>query len=112
MLHSGSPNKDKAWQFIANMRSQKAQDAMTARKGNTQGSPRISSNEKLADPLMKQWAAQLEVAKVPEPIDIHVVMDNVVYPAMQEVALKGTAPAEAAKAAMRNMETALTQLNA
>lgn len=112
MLHSGSPNKDKAWQFIANMRSQKAQDAMTAREGNTQGSPRISSNEKLADPLMKQWAAQLEVAVVPEPIDIHVVMDNVVYPAMQEVALKGTSPAEAAKSAMQNMETALTQLNA
>jgi ABC-type glycerol-3-phosphate transport system substrate-binding protein len=111
MLHSGSANKDKAWQFIANMRSEKAQDAMTAMKGNTEGSPRISSNDKLADPLVKQWAAQLEFAKVPEPIDIHVVMDGVVYPAMQEVALKGTAPAEVAKTAMKNMETALTQLN-
>lgn len=111
MVHAQSNNKDKAWQFITNLRGQKAQDALTGMTGNTEASPRISSNSKLGDATLQFFANYLKVAKVPEALDIHVIMDNVVYPAMEEITLNGTDPKSVAASAMTSMTSALSQIN-
>jgi ABC-type glycerol-3-phosphate transport system substrate-binding protein len=111
MVHKDSKKKDLAWKFIEAMRSQTIQQTIVDRTADAWLGVRVAANESITDPILKSFVPLLKQAVVPEPININLVMNQAVFPALDAMALKGTKPEQATKQMIANMHLALAQLN-
>jgi ABC-type glycerol-3-phosphate transport system substrate-binding protein len=111
MIHAQSERQDLAWEYISLIRSKELQDANAKDPAFGALSVRRSSNELIEDPVLKTFLASTEFAQAPEPINSHIYMDAVMYPAMQEVTLNQADPKDAADRAMTAMESVMSQIN-
>jgi multiple sugar transport system substrate-binding protein len=112
MIHADSKKKDLAWKFIEAMRSVDIQNTIVARTADAWLGVRVAANDAITDPILKSFATLLKQAQVPEPVNAAPIFNGAILPAMGAVALKGTKPADATVTLMKNMQSALDQLNA
>ena len=112
MIHKDSKKKDLAWKFIEAMRSVDIQNQIVARTADAWLGVRVAANDSITDPILKSFAGLLKQAQVPEPINVAPIMNGAVLPAIGSMALKGTSPAAATQTLIKNMQSALDQLNA
>lgn len=110
-IHADSKNKDLAWQFISNLRTEKGQKAISSVGTDAQLAVRLGINETLTDPISKQLAALLPTAVVPEAANIAPLLDKALLPAIEQVSL-GTSPKDAATKLITNFDAALKTVNA
>lgn len=109
-IHADSKNKDLAWQFISNLRTEKGQKAISTVGTDAQLAVRLGINDSLTDPISKSLAALLPSAVVPEAVNVGPLLDKAILPAIEQVSL-GTSPGDAATKLITNFDAALTTVN-
>ena len=114
MMHSDSQKKDLVWQFIQQTRTTEYQTAQLARQNNGWLSVRRSLNATIGDkdPFIGFFAKTLEYAQVAAPIAVQPWMDKLFFPAMQEIALKGSTPDQVTATLMKSAPDVLADTNA
>lgn len=111
MIPQNAPDHEKSWSFVEGIRNEQAQTAMVAQDTCTLLSVRKSVNPGIKDPILAGFAPFLETSTVFELIDINPIMTTAIFPAIDSMLLQNTSPADATAALMKNMNTALAQIN-
>ncbi len=112
MVHEDSPRRDLALKFLENMRSVETQTLIASREGDAQLSVRPDVNATgVKNPVLKGFGELLSDAVVPEPVNIAPIMNDVLLPAIDSVALGAADVDAAADTVMSGMEATLAQLN-
>lgn len=111
-VSSTSKKKDQALKFLAGLRSQAVQKKLVALPAASLSVCK-SLNAVIKDPVNRTFGLQLDssLALPEEQVDYLSVFNAAVFPAIQSVTLKGTDPAAAAQALMKNSVDPITKIN-
>jgi len=110
MIHAGSKNQDNAWKLIEQLRSADAQKIILNQQKNGL-SPRQDVNAGITDSWLQEFTKLLPQAAVAEPVDSFTIFSKAIGPAIGNMLVQGTSPADATKQLMDNMQSVLPQLS-
>ncbi|WP_167132587.1 sugar ABC transporter substrate-binding protein [Paramicrobacterium chengjingii] len=110
MIHNQSNKKDKAWAFIEKLRGEEFQTDVVIGRGGLGVLKSLNTNIK--DEFIAPFGRLIETAGLSAPVSAQPFMNNLFYPAMQEVALRNTSPADAAQTVMDKADSVLAEVNA
>ncbi|MBZ2195542.1 extracellular solute-binding protein [Occultella gossypii] len=111
MIHADSKKQEKAWEFLL-VRGEEYQSEVTVARGGLSPLKALNQGTIESDPeYLGVFAQQLEIAGEPAPVPAQPFMNNLFYPAMQELVLRGTDPAEMAETTMTQAEAVLAEVN-